>query len=301
MMITSWKWRPRNSVGRFWLTIHRTKPTRQNLQQSRDSRRLSPINAAVSLHLDSTPLETAFSGVDFQTLPAIGVGILKTIGLLFGAALLSASVAMASDVPAAEVFLGYNFVHFDPSTPAGFTDVPSFNSHGGHGEFAYNFTSWIGGVMDIGAVRDDALFGTFTNGNRPEVDHSLVNFVLGPRVKFHSHGRLQPFGQVLFGGARAKSSTSVSLLNGGVIWPPPGVVLPPGVLQPVSATLETERTGFAMLAGGGLNIKIGKHIAFRPIQADYYLTRLPGFFTGNDTNKNHFRYSAGVNFLFGAR
>jgi len=221
--------------------------------------------------------------------------------LLFGAALLTVSVALATDVPAAEAFLGYNFVHFDPSTPTGITDVPSFNSHGGHGEFAYNFTSWIGGVIDIGAVRDDAPFGTLTNGNRPEVDHSLVNFAFGPRVKLHSHGRFQPFGQVLFGGARAKTSTSVSLLNGGIVWPPPGVVVPPGVLQPVSATLETERTGFAMLAGGGLNIKIGKHIAFRPIQADYYLTRLPGFFTGNDTNKNHFRYSAGVNFLFGAR
>jgi hypothetical protein len=37
----------------------------------------------------------------------------------------------------------------------------------------------------------------------------------------------------------------------------------------------------------------------RPIDADYYFTRLPTFFTGQDTNKDHFRYSAGVNFLFG--
>jgi hypothetical protein len=56
-----------------------------------------------------------------------------------------------------------------------------------------------------------------------------------------------------------------------------------------------------MLLGGGLDIKVGKHIALRPIGADYYLVRLPSFVTGNDTNRNHFRYSAGVNFLFGAR
>jgi hypothetical protein len=31
------------------------------------------------------------------------------------------------------------------------------------------------------------------------------------------------------------------------------------------------------------------------------LTRLPSFVTGNDTNRDHFRYSAGVNFLWGAR
>jgi hypothetical protein len=56
-----------------------------------------------------------------------------------------------------------------------------------------------------------------------------------------------------------------------------------------------------MLIGGGLDIKVSKHIALRPIGADYYYTRLPSFITGNDTNKDHFRYSAGVNFLFGAK
>jgi hypothetical protein len=56
-----------------------------------------------------------------------------------------------------------------------------------------------------------------------------------------------------------------------------------------------------MLAGGGLDIKIGKHIAFRPVEADYFLTRFPTILTQDDTNRNHFRYSAGVNFLFGAR
>jgi hypothetical protein len=56
-----------------------------------------------------------------------------------------------------------------------------------------------------------------------------------------------------------------------------------------------------MLLGGGLDIKVSKHIALRPIGADYYLARLPSFVTGNDTNQNHFRYSAGINFLFGAK
>jgi hypothetical protein len=41
-------------------------------------------------------------------------------------------------------------------------------------------------------------------------------------------------------------------------------------------------------------------IALRAIGADYYLVRLPSFVTGNDTNEDYFRYSAGVNFLFGA-
>jgi hypothetical protein len=57
-----------------------------------------------------------------------------------------------------------------------------------------------------------------------------------------------------------------------------------------------------MLMGGGLDIRLSRHVAFRPVEADYYLTRLPDLLTGgNSTNRNNFRYAAGVNFLIGAR
>ena len=156
-------------------------------------------------------------------------------------------------------------------------------------------------VLDVGAVHAGSIFTNNLTGNNPGIDHTLTDFVIGPRYTFHKHSRWMPFTQALFGGAHATSSTSVTLLQGGVLWPPAGLILPPGAVQPVDATLQAERTGFAMLIGGGLDIKVSKHVALRPIGADYYLTRLPNFVTGNDTNKNHFRYSAGVNFLFGAR
>jgi hypothetical protein len=228
---------------------------------------------------------------------------LKKCFLLFSAALLTASVAAATDFPTAEVFLGYNLVRFNPSTNIpGFGGLPSFNLHGGDGQLVYNFQRSIGLVLDVGAVHVGSVFNIVNNStNQSGVDHTLVNFVLGPRYTFHRHSRWMPFAQALFGGARATSSTGITLLQGGIIWPPPGVIVPPGTLQPVDATLRAERTGFAMLLGGGLDIKVSKHIALRPVGADYYLTRLPGFVTGNDTNKNHFRYSAGVNFLFGAK
>ena len=54
-----------------------------------------------------------------------------------------------------------------------------------------------------------------------------------------------------------------------------------------------------MMAGGGLDIKLSRHVSFRPIGADYYLARVPSFFTGDVSNRNNFRYSAGVNFLIG--
>ena len=229
---------------------------------------------------------------------------MKKCNLLIGTALLTASVAAATDYPKAEVFLGYNMVRFSPSTPnlPNVDGLPSFNLHGGDAQLAYNINRSIGLVLDVGAVHAGSVFGiaTDTTPNRG-VDHTLVNFVLGPRYTFHRHSRWMPFAQALFGGARGSSSTDITLLQGGVIWPPPGIIVPPGTVQPVGATLQTERWGFAMLVGGGLDIKVGKHVAFRPIGADYYLSRLPNFVTGNDSNKNHFRYSAGVNFLFGAR
>jgi opacity protein-like surface antigen len=227
---------------------------------------------------------------------------LKKGFLLFSIALLTATVAAATDFPTGEVFLGYNLVHYSPSTPniPGFNGLPSFNLNGGDAQFVYNFRREIGLVLDVGAVHAGSVFGIANNAaNQPGVDHTITNFVLGPRYTFHRHSRLMPFAQALFGGARASSSTSVELLQGGIIWPPPGLIVPPGTVQPVDATLRADRTGFAMLLGGGLDIKVSKHIALRPIGADYYLTRLPAFVTGNDTNKSHFRYSAGVNFLFG--
>ena len=260
--------------------------------------RLSPKSEAISFHLQSPTLETTFSGgVDFQTHLAFGVVNLKKCYLLFGAALLTASVATATDRAAWEGFLGYNLVTFNPSGG----NLSSFTASGGNGQLVFNFTRWVGVVLDVGAVHNGTPISALNNIPNPNVDHTMVNFVAGPRFTYQNHSRFWPFAQVMFGGAYSKASTSIALLEGGTIWPPPGLIVPDGVPQPLEAKLEAHRTGFAMIVGGGLDIKITKHIAFRPIGADYYLTRLPNFVTGNDTNRDHFRYSAGVNFLFGAR
>jgi len=60
--------------------------------------------------------------------------------LLLSAALVTASVATATDSPTAEAFLGYNWVRFNPDTPnlPGFNGLPSFALHGGNAQLAYN-------------------------------------------------------------------------------------------------------------------------------------------------------------------
>ena len=195
---------------------------------------------------------------------------MKKIVLIVGAALLTASVAAASDTGFGGAFLGYNWVRFNPNSNIPGVTLSSFDMNGGDVQLAYTLKPGVGLVLDVGAVHAGSLFGiansVTTNGRG--VDHTLANFVLGPRYTFHKHSRLMPFAQALFGGSRASSSTSVTILQGGVVWPPPGLIVPPGTAQPVDATLQAERWGFAMLIGGGLDIKVGKHVAFRPIGAD---------------------------------
>ena len=60
----------------------------------------------------------------------------------------------------------------------------------------------------------------------------------------------------------------------------------PGRRGPAGAT-----TDFAMIAGGGLDIPISRHIAIRPIEADHLLTRLPN---GGNNVENNLRLSAGL-------
>jgi opacity protein-like surface antigen len=192
---------------------------------------------------------------------------------------ISALAASAQDVPRMETFLGYTYVRATSGT-----DVPTFIANGGSGQFAYNFNTWLGGVADLGAVHNGNISGL-------QIDHTIVNFLFGPRISLW-FPRLRPYFQFLFGGVYSTASTAVDI----VAATPPIV---PG--QPVTARVGAQQTAFAMTAGGGLDLKINKHVMFRPIGLDYYMTRLQNLRTPGDNNQNNLRYTAGVNFTFGAR
>ncbi len=212
---------------------------------------------------------------------------MKKSYLLICASLLSASVAAATDLPTMETFLGYDMARFNPNS--GY--APSFNANGGSGQFVYNLPSGFGAAIDLGAVTKGKL-------NQSKIDTTVVDFVAGPRYTFHNHSHFMPYVQVLFGGAYATTSAPISVIPAIGVVTPLGTIVTPAA---ITARLAASNTDFAMLAGGGLDIKLGKYIAFRPVEASYYLTRIPSLLTGNVSNRNNFRYSAGVNFLFGAK
>jgi hypothetical protein len=201
--------------------------------------------------------------------------------------LLCALTLSATDESKFETFLGYNYVRFNPDSHI----VPSFNANGGSGQFVYNFSHWIGAAVEAGAVNNGSLYSS-------AVDSTQIHFVAGPRFAWHRHSRWMPYGEALFGGSHATASAQISAIQvGGPI------ITPFAAGTPISVRVQSSgATHFAMLVGGGLDVKLSKHVAFRPAGFDYYLTRLPDFYNpGDTTNRNNWRYLAGFNFLFGAK
>jgi opacity protein-like surface antigen len=191
--------------------------------------------------------------------------------------LLFSLAATAAEETQMETFLGYTFTRANSAT-----NIPSFSMNGGSAQFVYNFGDWFGAVADLGAVHN----GSIHNIN---LDSTLTNFLLGPRVSVRKWSRVTPYFQTLFGGVYATTSTAVTGLE-------PLTDLPTGT----SLRATRQETGFAMTAGGGLDIKLNKHVSFRPIQLEYFLTRLHNYREATDNNQNNLRYSAGFNFTFGA-
>ena len=206
---------------------------------------------------------------------------MKLVAVL--AAFLSfALTAAATDVPGFETYFGYDWVRFHPDT----ANIPSFNANGGSGQFVYNFYKGIGLAFDAGAVTKDTFQGVF--------DNTQSHFLIGPRYGFYNHSRFTPFAEVLFGGAHASVSTNI--LNVPTVLPSSSITVPDNI----SASLNVSRTSFAMMAGGGLDIRLSKHVTYRLIDADYFLTRPVSFMTGENVNKNNVRLTTGVNFTWGA-
>lgn len=211
---------------------------------------------------------------------------MKRTSSLIMLALLALGVCSAQDYPRVETFAGYTYMRANSAS-----NVPAFSANGGSGQLAVNPSKWVGFVMDIGAVH---------NGNISDahLDSTFTSYLFGPRISLR-YSRLRPYFQVLFGGVHAGSSVGI---NGVPVASPPIYLpgqptMPAGT--PVSLRATASQTAFAMATGGGLDIKINRHVSFRPIGLDYFMTRLQNLRTLNDNNQHNIRYTAGFNFTFG--
>jgi opacity protein-like surface antigen len=169
-------------------------------------------------------------------------------------ALLGAVSANAQENRGVEVSGNYQYVRFNPGGGA-----PGINCQGGAGSFGAYLTSSVGVVGEFG--------GCMVTGLPSGTSAHEMNYLFGPRMYFHSHGRVFPFVQALFGGERfsAGATGQGSLAS----------------------------NAFAMTAGGGADITLTKHVSFRAIQVEYLYTRFGG------ANQNSLRLQSGLVWRFG--
>ena len=219
----------------------------------------------------------------------------KSITLIVGA-LLFTFLAGATDIPKFETFLGYTYLRTDLSDDRILgQSIGSFSMNGGNAQFIYNFNKQFGLVADLGAVHRG-------NVGVLDVDNKTSFFLFGPRVSHHSESRFTPYLQILFGAAERSASKEITAMTDPNT-PEFPVVTPhhlfPGPGVEVSAGLSASQTSFSMIAGGGVDFKISKRFAFRPIEVDYMLTKFPSLLTGQSNIQNGLRASAGFIFTFG--
>ncbi len=197
---------------------------------------------------------------------------LITFVLLFGVA------AIAQDVPRADLFLGYSFLRANSAR-----NIPAFTANGGLGSFGVNLNNHIGFEFE---------FGGFHNGNIHNVqfDTTMMTYLFGPRFSLGRSRRVDPYLHTLFGGIHLTTSLPVTV-----------------AATPTSAATTTRiaasQDNFAMALGGGLDVKMNRHMTLRPIQLDYVMTRLEDFgqsgIPSQNRNQHNLRYAAGLMFTFG--
>jgi hypothetical protein len=195
------------------------------------------------------------------------VKMIRRWGLQLGSVVLACSffsLAYAQEppmyIPQYEVSGSYSFVRANPGNSFG-----GFNLNGGSATFSHILTDRFSVLGDFGAYK----FRGLPSG----VDSTMYTYLFGPRISLRKSNRFTPFAQALIGGGRLNAS------SGGI---------------------DAGENGFAMAAGGGIDMSFHSRWAIRLVQVDYLLTRFSRV-DGSSGTQNDLRISTGLVFRFGVR
>lgn len=133
-------------------------------------------------------------------------------------------------------------------------------------ELVANVHRNVGLVANFSATWGNTEFVDALSGRRFSARVSRYLLVGGPRFNWRNSSPFIPYGHALFGAARYQADFK----NDNFTCP------------------DTNETAFAMVLGGGLDIKAGNHVDIRAAQVDY----VPIFF--NQKREDGLRFSAGV-------
>lgn len=154
----------------------------------------------------------------------------------------------------------YSYINFSPGQ--GFQN---WNNHGATGSFAFNPTSWLGLVAEIGGYHfKRQVFDS--SGNQLNLSGSQQTYLFGPRINFRKFDHFVPFLEFMVGDG-----------HGGA-----------------QVTGDTGKDAFAMQAGGGVDVILLKNLAWRFVEADYLMTNYNGTLLNADGRQNNFKIGSGL-------
>jgi hypothetical protein len=199
---------------------------------------------------------------------------MKRFTWLFIVSLVLGGTAYAQDHPKAEITGYYSYFRFNPENSG---TLSSHSLNGGGGEIGFYFSRMIGVKAEFAGYQGNKV--TFTSGSvSASAMANLFTSNVGPVVKLRA-GHFEPFGEVLFGGAHSSFYGDLCKTFTCVVNNP-------------------SNNAFDFVIGGGIDIPFSHSIAFRPVQADYVLTRFGNGFTSGNQNQSNFRYQAGIQIRF---
>jgi hypothetical protein len=181
-------------------------------------------------------------------------------GVLLLGALAINSLAAQSAPPVSlghlEVALTYNPVRSNEARDE------SFWMQGGSAQVEGRFWRGLGIVADVSGSH-------INNINSSGVGLDMVTATFGPRYTWApAHKKLSIFGEGLVGVSNGFNS-----------------------VFPAPAGATTDAHGLAVLAGGGVNVRLLRHLSIRAVEADWLRTQLPN---GANDAQNNLRLGTGV-------
>jgi hypothetical protein len=194
----------------------------------------------------------------------------------------------ASSGESNEVSITYSYLGLYPQNG---NFVQNFNFNGGGASIVHYFNGVIGIKGEFDGYASQSTNFSFVNSPActtggicsGTVQGNLFNYDVGPIAKFRSP-HFQPFVEALVGGAHTTiGSNLVRSCTGCVFTGSPG------------------ENSFSFIAGGGLDIPVGRSVAIRPFEVDYLYTHFGNGVPANGYNynqQNSFRYEGGIVFTF---
>ena len=201
--------------------------------------------------------------------------------LLVGLLLLIVSGKAALGQHLGELTANYSYMHYVPVD-----NLPTANLNGGGGSAVLYFAGFFGLKAEVEGYASQNINFNFPPGSircpsgcTGTAQANLFTGNFGPQIKIRIK-RVQPFFEGLVGGTHTNFYQNVHKNCSGCTFGSPG------------------DWALDVVLGGGVDIKVTSHLAIRPIEFDYFLTRFINNITSGNNNQNNFRYQAGLVFEF---